>query len=158
MYGREAQKNREMFISQDICSKEWRKSVVKHLDRDPVFFLFHFKASFLKKKTYRCGCSPKTLEFVLIWYLPEVWGGEQRPFFKKSAGRMEVKPIKDQSLCSQALRGNCCLWSPPFCGQDGELPLAAVDLCLLCREGTFLKGNFIHYSNTALGKNTSNLA
>ncbi len=62
---------------------------------------------------------------------------ENKGLCLKPRGRMEVKPMKDQSMCSQALRRNRCLWSPPFCGQDGELLLAALDLCLLYLKGTF---------------------
>lgn len=72
----------------------------------------------------------------------------------KSQGRMEVKPIKNQSVCSQALRRNWWLWSPPFCGQDGEPLLAALDLCLLYSKSTFLQEKFIHYG-FVLRKRTS---
>lgn len=41
-----------------------------------------------------------------------------------------------------------------FCGQDGELLLAALDLCLLYLKGTFLEENFI-YCDIVLGKRTS---
>lgn len=77
---------------------------------------------------------------------------ENKGLCLKSRGRMEVKPIQDQSMCSQALRRNRCLWSPPYCGQDGELLLAALDLCLLYLKGTFLEKNFIH---SVLGERTS---
>lgn len=79
---------------------------------------------------------------------------ENKGLCLKSRGRMEVKPIEDQSMCSQALRRNRCLWSPPFFGPDGELLLAALDLCLLHLKGTFLEENFIYY-DTVLGKRAS---
>lgn len=77
-------------------------------------------------------------DFVAIEHLCEVWEQEQRTLFETTRPN-GGQAITDQSVCSQALRRARCLWSPPFCGQDGEL--LPLDLRLFPRQNAVLKDN-----------------
>lgn len=76
---------------------------------------------------------------------------ENKGLCLKSGGRMEVKPIKDQSMCSQAEEEPLPLITT-FLWTGWWTAAAALDLCLLYLKGTFLEENVIYY-DTVLEEN-----
>ena len=129
----------QTIIRSDTYFHEFSTALLSVFSSGPCFFLCLFRA-------WHNVSHPSFFPSSLVFRLQSLYSSgsflrsenENKGLCLKPRGRMEVRPIKDQSMCSQAPRKNRCLWSPPFCGQDGELLLAALDLCLLYLKGTFL--------------------